>query len=385
MRDRRTLVLAVLVSVSAVATMAQTAPVVLGAQQPSFKAHANTVSVYTTVVDRDGRLVPGLTRDDFEVFDNGKRQDLTHFVNEVQPITVVMMLDRSGSIVRSFDLVRGAAEQFVVNLIDGDRARIGHFGSRVEIAPADFSSDKSELTRILTNDLQAAGPSTPLWDATAAAMTALANQQGRRVVLLFTDGFDNPGPASTHASFEEVRDRSRADGVMVYGIGLIEGCEPAVSPIMATAEGIRLQGRGRPGRGSGRGGQPPRIPGRGRGGRLPVPPIVRVPRLPNPPRPGDDRFRRAASPRCSPQKPNRDLKELAGASGGAYFELNGTENLAATLSRVVDELHQQYLLGFSAMKLDGKVHTLEVRVRRPGMTARATKSYTAPRAPSRSD
>jgi VWFA-related protein len=353
------------------------AAAVLGAQQPSFWAHVNTVSVYTTVSDRDGRLVPGLTKDDFEVFDNGKRQDLTHFVNEVQPITIVVMLDRSGSIVRSFDLVRDASEVFLENLLDGDRARIGQFGSRVEIAPANFTGDKSELTRILTDNLLTAGGATRLWDATAAAMTALSNQQGRRVVLVFTDGVDNPMSAGTHASFEQVRERSRAEGVMVYGIGLIQDCdEPAPT---ASADDIRLQARGRGGRGGGRGGQPPGTAGRGRGGRLPVPPIGRTPRLPDPARPGGDRFGRRPAPSCSPQKPDKDLKTLAAASGGAYFELNGTENLVETFARVAEELHQQYLLGFSATKLDGKVHTLEVRVRRPGMTARGTKSYTAPR------
>ena len=67
------------------------------AQQPTFKSGARTVAVYATVQDGDGRLVPDLTREQFEVRDNGKPQPITVFSNEIQPISVIVMLDRSGS------------------------------------------------------------------------------------------------------------------------------------------------------------------------------------------------------------------------------------------------------------------------------------------------
>ena len=66
-------------------------------QQPRFRAGTNTVSVFATVQDETGRLVPDLTRDDFEVLDNGKPQPLTVFANDVQPITIVIMLDRAAA------------------------------------------------------------------------------------------------------------------------------------------------------------------------------------------------------------------------------------------------------------------------------------------------
>src|SRR5438067_135282 len=73
-------------------------------QPPSFTAATRTVAIYATVTNPRGHLVYDLTRDDFAVDDNGKRQTLTLFANEIQPITLVMLLDRSGSMKPNFDL-----------------------------------------------------------------------------------------------------------------------------------------------------------------------------------------------------------------------------------------------------------------------------------------
>src|ERR1700722_12471929 len=75
----------------------------LQTQPPSFVTGTRTVAVYATVTNAQGRLVPDLTRDDFAIDDNGKRQVLTLFSNDTQPITVVMLLDRSGSMVPNLD------------------------------------------------------------------------------------------------------------------------------------------------------------------------------------------------------------------------------------------------------------------------------------------
>ena len=79
-------------------------------------------------------------------------------------------------------------------------------------------------------------------------------------------------------------------------------------------------------------------------------------------------------------KPDEGLSKIAAVTGGGYFELTSTSDLAATFSRVADELHRQYALSFTPDKLDGKMHTLQVRVGGEAMTVRARKSYLA-RAP----
>jgi VWFA-related protein len=245
-------------------------------QEPTFRAGTHSVSLYATVVDRTGRLMPDLSRADFEVFDNGVRQPLTVFANDVQPITIVIMLDRSGSMAGNFELERTAAEQFVDHLLPADRARVGSFSNRVQIDPPEFTSDKPELVRILHENLQDAGP-TPLWNATSAAMTALAHRDGRKVVLVFTDGADNPFRVGENVNLGEIRRRALAEEIMIYAIGLTDDCA-RFAPADARAS---FQVRGRPP--TGRGAPPPppppvRLPGR-------LPPGIGLP-------PGDGRIGR---------------------------------------------------------------------------------------------
>ena len=133
-------------------------------QEPTYKIGNRTVAVYATVTGPDGRLVPDLPQDAFAIDDNGKRQDITLFANTIQPITAVVLLDRSGSMRANFRLVEQAAERFVDALQPGDKARIGSFSNRIQIDPRDFTSDRGELLTILKSELQPEGP-TPLWNA----------------------------------------------------------------------------------------------------------------------------------------------------------------------------------------------------------------------------
>jgi VWFA-related protein len=365
-----------------------------GAQEATFHGGTHTVSVYATVVDRTGRLVPNLTKNDFEILDDGTPQPLSLFRNEIQPITIVIMLDRSGSMVGNFTIVRDAAEQFVTNLLPDDKAKLGSFSNSIRIDPPDFTSDRNELIRILRNKLLDAG-ATPLWNATAAAMNALAQQEGRRVVLVFTDGYDSPARPTGNVGLAQVIDRSQTEEIMVYAIGLSDSCG-APAPLPAPESQPRFERFQR--RGPGGGGRIPRPGGRppiGIGGRPPGP-IGRPPIGGTPiPWPGSDiptgrvggegggRPPAAAvlghgGAGCPGAKPDPGLKEVADEGGGGYFELHGTDDLSATFSRVADELHHQYLLAFAATRLDGKVHKLEIRLRDPNMIARARKSYLAP-------
>lgn len=272
-----------------------------GQQQPTFKSGTRTVPVYATVTDAAGRLVPDLVREDFEVWDNGKPVPLTVFDNAVQPISVVVMLDTSGSMTMNFDLLKEAATQFAIRLLPADKARIGSFSDKIRIKPADFTNDRDELIRILRDDIDYGNP-TRLWDATDESMTALKNVEGRRVVLVFTDGADTMSDRSQG----DVLARARDGEFLIYAIGLRS----------------QLRGQG-------------------------------------------------------VTQPDPGLRKVAEETGGGYFELGRTDELNSTFTRVASELHSQYVLGFSPTTLDGKLHTLEVKIKRPGLVARARKSYLA--------
>src|SRR6516162_5163662 len=188
-------------------------------QPPPFSVTNRTVAVFATVTQQSGRLAPDLDRDQFEVADNGKRQDLTLFANDIQPITIVMLLDRSGSMRANFARVEAAAEEFVREMLPADKARIGSFSNRIQIDPPDFTSDHAALIAILKRDLQEEGP-TPLWNAVNVGITDLLHQQGRRVILVFTDGMDAPFPGQSNNSLKDVMKRAEEEDIMVYAIGL---------------------------------------------------------------------------------------------------------------------------------------------------------------------
>jgi VWFA-related protein len=313
-------------------------------QPPSFVASTRTVAVYATVTNARGRLVPDLARDDFSIDDNGRRQALTLFANDIQPITVVMLLDRSGSMKPNFDLEAQAAEAFVRAMLPADKARIGSFGNRIQVDPPEFTSEREALVKILRNELQSDGP-TPLWNAVSTGIDKLLLEQGRRVVLVFTDGVDKPMDFSNHnKSLKDVLKRAEEENVMVYAIGLAgQNGMPGIG-----GRGGDLRGRGM-GRG-GFGGPGSRGLG-GYGGDLQM------------------------------EKPDEGLPKIAAATGGGYFELTSPRDLAATFARVADELHHQYALGFTPEKLDGKMHEIAVHLSNPDLSARARKRYLASKLP----
>src|SRR5438046_1819299 len=298
-------------------------------QPPTFGTTTRTVAVYATVTDPHGRLAHDLARDNFEVDDNGVKQELTVFSNDVQPITGIMLLDRSGSMKPNLELEVRAAETFIHGMLAEDRLRIGHFGKDIVIEPDDFTSDRDALFKVLHGDLQQDGP-TPLWNAIDRAIDKLLLEKSRRVVLALSDGVDEPLDFSGRArSMKDEMKRAEDNDIMIYAIGM-EGVSP-----------MQPQG-GAPGFG-----------GRGI-----------VPRRRN---------------ETVMQKPDEGMAKIAAATGGGYFELTSPTDLLSTFDRVIDELHHQYALGFVAQKLDGKLHDLTVKVNKSGYVVHARKRYLAPR------
>ena len=272
------------------------------AQQPTFRTGTQIVSVVTTVIDSGGRLVPGLEREAFTILDNGDPQPITFFQNEVQPFTVVVMLDYSASMTANLDRLQAAAEQFIIRMLPEDRGQVGSFSDKIQFSGT-FTSDRDDLIFAL-RDLQFGNP-TRLWDAIDSSIVMLQGVEGRKVVLGFTDGDDT----ASRIGMGDVRDRARDEETMIYAIGL---------------ESEYFNGQRR----------------------------VRT-------------------------RPDRGLRRLAQETGGGYFELKETDDLGPTFSRVAQELHSQYTLGFTPQTLDGREHELEVRMNQRGMNARARRSYIA--------
>jgi Ca-activated chloride channel family protein len=192
-----------------------------GRQQPVFRGTGDAVRVFVTVTDRDGRIITTLTRDDFEVRDEGKPQPITLFDNTPQPIRLIVMLDVSGSMHGNLPLLRAAAEQLFTRLRPDDVARVGAFGHEIAISPS-FTRDPDELRAALPNAIAADAP-TPLWRGIDEALDAFGvGSEQRPVILVLSDGKDS-GPISFRQRFvsqAEIIDRARNDNVMIYAIGM---------------------------------------------------------------------------------------------------------------------------------------------------------------------
>jgi len=273
------------------------------AQPGIFRSGTRIVPVYATVTDAQKRLVPDLVKTDFEILDNEKPQEIQLFENQPQPITVVVMLDTSASMTGNLDLLANAAEQFLLRLLPKDKGMVGSFNDKISFFPSHFTSNRDDLVRAL-KQLDFGNP-TRLFDAIHASIQQLKNVDGRRVVLIFTDGDDTDSSIGAGT----VLDEARTDEVMIYAVGL-----------------------------------------------------------------RSDYFNGSRQVRS---KPDSSLKRFADETGGGYFELEKSADLAPTFTRVASELHSQYVLGFTPANLDGKVHRVLVRVKRPGTVVRARKSYLA--------
>jgi Ca-activated chloride channel family protein len=292
----------------------------LTAQQPVFRGAGDVVRVFSTVTDRDGRLVTTLGRDDFEVRDEGKPQPITQFDNTPQPIRLIVMLDVSGSMEGNLQLLRAASDELFTRLRPDDMARVGSFGEVVDVGTG-FTKEIRELRAALPRSISPDAP-TPLWRAVDEAITAFGSEKDMRsVILVLSDGKDS-GPISfrqRYVSQVEVIERARREDVMVYGIGM------------------RSRGRRGP-------------PGLGPGGL------------------------QAA---LEADLPDAGLALVAEHTGGGYLEIRPNQDLGAAFARVADELHSQYLLGFVPPRKDGKVHEIEVKLAQRGLKARARKTYVA--------
>src|SRR5215217_6158637 len=260
-----------------------------------IKVTTQTVPIYTTVVDGQGRLVADLQQTDFEVYDNGKLQPLTNFVNETTPFTAIVMLDTSGSMTLNMGFVKQAAEEFLMRLLPEDKAKIGAFNDKIQILPRDepFTNNRDRLIRLVKDGLDFGYP-TRLWDAVDESIANLEPEDGRRVVVVFTDGDDS----ASKRGRDDVLERAREKDMMIYAIGL-------------SSEYLNGQSK------------------------------VRT-------------------------RPDRGLRKVAEETGGGYFELTKKDELGPTFTRVAQELHSQYVLGFSPETLDSKIHKLEVKIKRAG-------------------
>ena len=192
----------------------------LSAQQPSFRAGVDIVSLNVTVTDAATRYITDLEEADFLVFEDGIKQNVTFFSRRQSPIALSLLLDSSASMEEHLPVLQTAASNFVHKLKSNDIAQVIDFDSRVEIRQG-FTGNQAELDTAITQ--LAAGGSTSLHNAIYIALKELrkvraVNEEDvrRQALIVFSDGEDT----SSLVSFDEVLDLAKRSETSIYTIAL---------------------------------------------------------------------------------------------------------------------------------------------------------------------
>ncbi len=307
-----------------------------------IRVETNLITMPVSVLDRDGRFVSGLQQKDFRIFENGVEEKVDFFQSVEQPFTVVLMIDVSPSTAFRIDEMHAAAESFVGQLRPNDKVMVVAFDENVQILCRP-TSDK----RILRNAIYQAqfGDGTGLYEAVDQVINReLSHIQGRKAVVLFTDGVDTTSRRATYqgtvadveetdALFYPIRYNTQRD-VGGWGGRGNQGRRVRMGGII----GIILGGGTFPTGGGG---------GRGNG--------------------NSNEY----------EVGRKYLQDLAQNSGGRSFEADTTANLDLAFTGIAEELRRQYSLGYYPENVGqpGERKQIRVRVDRPNLVVRAKNSY----------
>jgi Ca-activated chloride channel family protein len=334
-------------------------PTAAASEGPEEVAAGDVVKVSTTLVtlpvsvmDRDGRYIPNLRKEDFRLWEDGVEQNVAFFSSVDKPFSLVLMIDTSGSTRFRLEDIQDAAITFVNQLRQDDRVMVVSFDDQVRVL-TEFTNDRNRLRDAIRRTRT--GDGTKLYDAVDLVMNQrLSSVSGRKAIVLFTDGVDT---TSRHAHYaDNIRDAEELDA-LVY-------------PVQYDTY-MDVGGGGSPWPGGGR-----RYPSSNgdifgqilggilRGGNVQI-------------GGGPGGRGGAGSSRHDYEIANRYLHELADRTGARSYQADSTQNLATAFANIAEELRRQYSLGYYPKNpaQAGQRRQIRVRVNQPNLAVRTRDSY----------
>ena len=318
-----------------------------GGQGFSFKTGVDLINVTATVTDGNGRFVPGLRREDFVVYEDGKPQVISQFDGERVPVSLGIALDTSGSMIGDKIIAaRAALNRFLFDLLGPqDEIFLYRFDSLPDLVQP-WTTDRQALSRAL-GAVQPRG-GTALFDTIGEAVPlAQTGSRRKKAVVLITDGNDT----SSRSPLAQVQQLIRQTEVLVYAIGIdASGHEPQNHSAAAHRDAPP---------------SPSPFPGR----KSPPHPAAAPPAPVHAPR----------APAGSTGGVNIDtLRSITDDSGGRTELIYSSRDLDPATASVADELSRQYFLGYvSSLPKDGRWHSVDVQVRKGPYIVRARKGFIA--------
>ncbi|MBI1762528.1 MAG: VWA domain-containing protein [Acidobacteria bacterium] len=340
-------------------------------QDPSILVIPSTyVTVPVIVSDRYGRIVTGLNKDQFSVREDGKEQKVDDFSASETPFSVVLLIDTSRSTVRKLGAIQKAAENFIKQLQPRDRVMVLTFDDKINVI-SDFTGDVSTLRKAIK--AAKTGYSTRLYDAIQFAVTEkLAKVQGRKAIVVLTDGVDT---ASKQATFESTIDLIAGSGIISYAIQYETRNEgaPVMRPIFLPNNGNALfspRFEDNKQRAFERRAMPLQFDAAISAKPLDLEPQSNVISGQNP---SHERDRYLIA--------NDYLQLLTKVSGARHLRADSIENTSLSFTLIANELRNLYTLGYisSNDQRDGKYRSILVSVGTSGLTVRTRDGYRAPK------
>ncbi|HEV7377612.1 MAG TPA: VWA domain-containing protein [Pyrinomonadaceae bacterium] len=373
----------------------------------TVKIETNLVTVPVIVSDQSDKYIADLKQEEFTVYEDGVKQEISFFETVTTPFHVVLLLDTSASTQEKLGQIQQAAIAFTKQLQTADRVKVLSFDDQIRDL-CDFTSDRAVLQWAIRGTRP--GHGTKLYDAMRTGLNALQRIKGRKAVVIFTDGVDSYSDRETYD--RNVRMIEEA-GIIVYPIryDTREELERMMRQQQQSGQVIDLATilGGRSGTGGKHGTTPPTFPG---GGSTPVP--TGIPGggigtgLPGgvvittdsrSSRDRDDRYPPGNNDPTQPSgKPRVDdtisielemlyktadayLNEIAVKSGGQLYRADTLSYLPRAFAQIAAELRTQYALGYYPTKAtarDGKYHKIKVGTTRRSVSLRARPGYRAP-------
>lgn len=304
------------------------------------------VTVPVSVMDRNGKYIPDLSREDFHIFEEGVEQRVAYFATVDQPFTVALVIDTSGSTDFRLEDIQQAAIAFVNQLKADDRVMVISFDDQINVLTKP-TSDRDEMIRAIRRTRTGGG--TRLYDAVDLVIKQHLKQiSGRKAMVLFTDGVDT---TSRRASYDSTLREAEELDALIY-------------PVAYDTKNNGRWGSGGP--------QRIPLPG-GRGGVILGIPFPRSPM----PGPGGGGGGGTGSNPADYQRARMYLFELARRTGGRLYNGGSMLGISQAFVQIAEELRRQYSLGYYPKNAGqaGERRQIKVRLTQPNLVVVARDSY----------
>ena len=330
-----------------------------------FRSGVELINVTATVSDADGRFVPNLTQDDFIVYEDDRRVDVTQFSAERVPVSLGIALDTSGSMAgEKMEAARAAIRRFVSELLDRNDELFLYRFSNYPVLVQGWTRDRRDLLEPL--DRLTPNGATAMYDAVERAIPlAQQGQNRKKALVVISDGTDT----SSRTGIRELKEQIRQSEVLVYAVGIDADSDQSQPPRRTPTA------------------TPPRpvpipfpFPGGPRGGPGRFPPAT--PPIAGPGAPGAGGSGGTTPPRQFASFDDRvnvsALRDMTDDSGGRTEIIHGPRDLDLATAGIADELSKQYYLGYPAPGTkDGRWHSIRVEPKNRTYRVRARRGYFA--------